>query len=103
MAQTCYLPTMITAKQRNQLLLADQTGDTVWINAVVEQMLATNPNVTPVEVETAFRDGAARSYLIVCPDKTLRVITGDRLVMLAALAEAGMTVEENLQALADRR
>jgi len=94
---------MITAKQRQQLILADQTGDTVWINAVVEQMLATNPTVTPVEVETAFRDGAARSYLIVGPDKTLRVITGDPPTMLEALAEAGMTVEQNLRALADRR
>ena len=94
---------MITAKQRQQLLLADQTGDAVWINAVVEQMLATNPTVTPVEVETTFRDGAARSYLIVCPDRTLRVFTGDPPTMLAALAEAGMTAEQNLRALADRR
>ena len=94
---------LAAAKQRHQLLLADRTRADAWITAVVEHLLAADPTVTLAEVETAFRDAAALSYVIAGRDKTFCVITGGMPAMLAALGEAGRRPEQNRQALTDRR
>ena len=88
-------------KQRHKLLMADRTCDATWIAAVVENLLAADPTVTLDEIEAALRDAAAHSYVVACPGKTFRVITGGMPEWRAALVEAGVTAAENRAALQD--
>jgi hypothetical protein len=90
----------LSLKQRHRLLTADRTHDAGWIAAVVENLLAVDPTVTLAEVEDAFRDGFAQSYLIAGPGKTFQVITGGFPSWRNALNSAGVTAEENRAALA---
>ena len=70
---------------------------------MVEHMLAADPAITLLDVEAAFRDAAAHSYLIASPGNSFHVVSGDMPAMLAALAAAGVTAEQNQAALAARR
>jgi hypothetical protein len=78
------------------LLVADRTRDVDVIAGVVDSVMA--EGVTAIEVETAFRDGAAQSYLIVDSDDVSIVLGMQE--MLAAVGEANMTPDQNRQALA---
>ena len=89
---------MITAKQRHQLLLADQTRDATWITAAVEHLLATDPTVTLLDIELALRDGGAYSYLIACQGKMVQVVFGMK-DWLAALKAAGLSPDASRAAL----
>ena len=60
-------------------------------------MLAANPDTDLFDVEIAFRDGGAHSYLIT--GETLSIVFGMQ-AMLAAVTAAGMTVKQNRAALA---
>ena len=91
----------ITPKQRLKLRMADRTHDAAWITAVIEDLLAANPETTLLEIDQEFRDAGSPTYLIASPDK-LEVITGGRLAMLRAVGAAGMTVKQNRAALAGR-
>ena len=93
----------LTPKQRHQLLLADRTRSGGWISAVIEHMLAADPAITPLDVEAALRDGAAHSYLIAGPGKSFRVVTRGMPATLTAIAAAGMSPDQNRQALAAPR
>ena len=56
---------MITARQRHMLEVADRTRDVEVISKIVEAVI--DEGATPIEVEEAFRDAAAQSYLIAEP------------------------------------
>jgi hypothetical protein len=90
----------LSLKQRHKLLTADRTHDAGWIAAVIENLLAADPTVTLAEVEAAFRDGFAQSYLIAGPGKTFQVVTGGIAAWRNALNAAGVTAEANSATLA---
>jgi len=79
--------------------MADRTQDADWIAAVISNVLASNGGATLLQIEIAFRDRAAQSYLVAGPGK-FQVVTGGMPEMLAALTEAGLTPEANRAALA---
>jgi hypothetical protein len=78
------------------LLVADRTKDVDVIAGVVDSVMA--EGATPIEIETAFRDGAAQSYLV-ADDDDISIVLGMK-EMLAAVGEANMTPDQNRQALA---
>lgn len=73
----------LSPNQRHKLLMADKTQDADWIAAVVLNVLAANRDATLFEIEMAFRDGAAQSYLIAGPGQ-FQVITGGTVKPAAA-------------------
>jgi len=89
---------MITAKQRHQLEVADRTRDIDVIGIIVDDMLVEHPEVTPLDIETALRDAAARTYLIV-NDGEISVVLGMQ-NWLDTLERHGMTPHQNRAALA---
>jgi hypothetical protein len=89
---------MITAKQRHQLEVADRTRDLDVISIIIDDMLVEHPQVTPLDIETALRDAAARTYLI-AKDGEINVVLGMQ-DWLNTLEQHGMTPEENRAALA---
>ena len=78
------------------LLVADRTRDVDVIAAIVDHVLTENPDATLLDVEMCFRDGAGHSYLIANGPK---IVIGMP-TMLAELALAGITPEQNRAALA---
>ena len=66
----------LSIQHRHAVLLADRTGDVGTIATVVTEVLAANPETTPLDIETALRAAGAQSYLI----------AGKRLSIVAALA-----------------
>ena len=90
----------LSIQHRHAVLLADRTGDVGTIATVVTEVLAANPETTPLDIETALRTAGAQSYLIA--GKRLSIVRGMP-AMLAALADAGVTVEQNWAALAGKR
>ena len=91
----------LSPKQRHALLAADRTRDVRVVAAIIADVLAANPDVNLFDVETAFRDGACATYLVVTADR-FEVVIGMP-AMLAAVAAAGMTPEQNRMALAASR
>jgi len=87
----------LSVQHRHALLLADRTGDVGTITTIVTEVLAANPETTPIEIETAFRDAGAQSYLIAGERQS---IVRGMPTMLLTLAEAGVTPEQNRVALA---
>jgi hypothetical protein len=83
----------ITARHRHMLEVADRTRDVEVISAIVEAVIA--EGIKPIEVEEAFRDASAQSYLIADP---FQIVLGMK-EMLAALAEHEITPDENRAAL----
>ena len=63
-------------------------------------MLAANPDADLFDVEIAFRDAGAHSYLIAGAN-TFSIVIGMQ-AMLAAVTAAGMTVKQNRAALAGK-
>ena len=88
---------MITANLRHQLIVADRTRDIDVIAAIIDAMLAENDDLSPLEVEMALRDAAAQSYLVFVNGR-LAVVLG-MVAWLTALAQEGITAEENRSAL----
>jgi hypothetical protein len=62
-------------------------------------VLAANTETTPLDIENALRDAGAQSYLIA--GEQLSIERGMP-AMLAALADAGVMVEQNRAALAGK-
>jgi hypothetical protein len=89
---------MITAEQRRTLLTADRTGINDVVSAMVADVLESK-DATPLDVELAFRDAAAQSYLIA--GSKLFIVRGV-LAWIAALKSAGVTPQANRAALAAR-
>ena len=91
----------LSVQHRHALLLADRTHDVGVITTVVAEVLAENPETNLLEIEQAFRDGAAAAYLVATSDG-FEVVLGV-MVMLAAVGKAGVTSVENRAALAAAR
>ena len=89
---------MITDKQRHMVLVADRTRDLDVIATIIDTLLAENKNLSPLDVEAALRDAAAHAYLIAAASK-LSVVIGMP-AWKSALAELGVTPDENRAALA---
>ena len=83
---------MISASDRHMLLVADRTRDPAVVAAVVESVMADNPAVTLFDVETAFRDGAAHSYIIA--GDPFEIVIGMP-AWRAALDELGIEPQDN--------
>ena len=82
----------INARQRHMLEVADRTRDVEVIAAIVDTVIV--EGATPYEVEEAFRDAAAQSYLIDAGDGKLTIVLGMK-EMLDELAEHEITPDEN--------
>jgi len=88
----------LSVQHRHALLLADRTHDVGVIGTVVAEVLTENPQTNLLEIEQAFRDGAAAAYLVATNDG-FEVVLG-LMAMLAAVGKAGVTSAENRAALA---
>jgi hypothetical protein len=91
----------LSVQHRHALLLADRTRDVRTITTVVTEVLAANPETTPLDIETALRAAAGAAYLVATTEG-FEVVLG-LLAMLAAVGKAGVTSAENRAALAGRR
>ena len=89
----------LSPKQRHRLLMAVRVRDAAWVAAVIEDVVAANPETALLEIDQEFRDAGSQTYLIAGPGK-FQVVTGGRLAMLWVVGVAGMTVEQNRAALA---
>ena len=91
----------LSVQHRHALLLADRTHDVGVVSAVVAEVLTANPETNLLEIEQAFRDGAAAAYLVATSDG-FEVVVGV-MAMLTAVGKAGVTSVENRAALAAAR
>lgn len=93
----------LTAKQRQLLVAADNSGDTERMTQTIVAILDANHGVTLLDIEIALRDAAAATYLIAAGDgatATLHLCRGMP-AMLAALA--GQKPDHNRMLLAVSR
>ena len=93
----------LSLQHRYAVLLADRTGDIGTITTVVTEVLAANPETTPLDIETALRDAFRQAYLVANSTPEGFEIVRGMLAWHAALADAGVTVEQNWAALATRK
>ena len=84
---------------RHAVLLADRTRDVRTITTVVTEVLAANPETTPLGIETALRAAAGQAYLVANSTTAGFEVVLGMPGWHAALADAGMTVEQNWAAL----
>jgi len=54
----------LSIQHRHAVLLADRTHDVGVITTVVTEVLAANPETTPLDIETALRAAAGQAYLV---------------------------------------
>jgi hypothetical protein len=80
---------MISARHRHMLEVADRTRDVDVIGAIVDGVI--EEGVSAFEIEQAFRDCGAQSYLIAEP---FSVVLGIK-EMLDVINEQGITPDEN--------
>ena len=92
------LSAMLDPKQRHKLLRGDQTKDASWVRAAIEHLMASDPDLNLDEIEGVLRAAASTAYLVATA-KGFEVAVGFA-ASRRALAEAGMTVEQNRLALA---
>ena len=71
--------------------------------ANITKVLAVNPKTTPLDIETAFRAAASQAYLVANSTTAGFQIVFGTPSWHAALADAGLTVEQNWAALARRK
>ena len=93
----------MTLQHRHAVLLADRTRDVRTITTVVTEVLAANPETTPLDIETALRAAFGQAYLVANSTTAGFEIVLGMPAWHAALADAGVTVEQNWAALATRR
>jgi hypothetical protein len=96
---SCHFP----LQHCHAVLLADRTRDVRTITTVVTEVLAAIPETTPLDIETALRAAFGQAYLV-----TNSTTAGFEIVLgmpawQAALADAGVTVEQNWAALSTRK
>ena len=96
----CYPRVMpLSLQHRHAVLLADRTRDVRTITTVVTEVLAANPETTPLDIETALRAAAGQAYLAANSTTAGFEIVLGMPAWHATLAEAGVTVEQNGAAL----
>jgi hypothetical protein len=81
--------------------MANRTCDAEWIAAVIEDLLAANPDTSLPEIEQELRSAAAQAYLVAIPGTAagFEVVLGE-LAFRRRVSAAGMTAEQNRAALA---
>ncbi len=92
----------LSIQHRHAVLLADRTRDVRTITTVVTEVLAANPETTPLDIETALRAAAGQAYLVANSTTAGFEIVLGMPAWHAALADAGVTVEQNWAALAGK-
>jgi hypothetical protein len=90
----------LTAHQRRQLLLADRTADGPWIRSVIESVLEANETANLLDVELAFRDAAAHTYVLAVDDG-FEIVRGV-LAWREVLRQAKMSPKQNRALLAGK-
>ena len=93
----------LSVQHRHALQLADRTHDVGVITTVVAEVLEPNPETTPLDIETALRDARRQAYLVANNTTAGFEIVLGMTAWQAALADVGMTVEQNWAALATRK
>ena len=93
----------LSVQHRHAVLLADRTRDVRTITTVVTEVLAANPETTPLDIETALRTAAGQAYLVANSTTAGFEIGLGMPALHAALADAGVTVEQNWAALSTRK
>jgi hypothetical protein len=73
------------------------------ITTVVTEVLAANPETTPLDIESALRAAFRQAYLVANSTPEGFEIVRGMLAWHAALADAGVTVEQNWAALTTRK
>jgi hypothetical protein len=92
----------LSLQHRHAVLLADRTRDVRTVTTVVTEVLAANPETTPLDIETALR-AAGQAYLVANSTTAGFEIVLGMPAWHTALAEAGVTVEQNWAALSTRK
>ena len=93
----------LSLQHRHAVLLADRTRDVRTITTVVTEVLAANPEMTPLDIETALRAAAGQTYLVANSTTAGFEIVLGMPACHSALADAGVTVEQNWAALSTRK
>ena len=88
---------MLDLHQVHRLLVAERSRDIGVITAAVNDVLATSPEVSPLDIEMVFRDAGSPAYLISKPELT---IVFGMPAWRSALDRLGMSPQENRYALA---
>jgi len=91
----CY--PMLDLAQVRTLLLAERSRDVGVLTEAVDAVLATSPEVSPLDIEMVFRDACSPIYLIAEPELTIVIGMPAR---RSALDRLGMSPQENRYALA---
>ena len=89
---------MLDLHQVHRLLVAERSRDISVITAAMNDVLATSPEVSPLDIEMVFRDAGSPVYLIGKPELTIVV---GMPAWRSALDRLGMSPQENRDALAD--
>ena len=89
----------LSLQHRHAVPLADRTRDVRTITTVVTEVLAANPETTPLDIETAPRAAAGQAYLVANSTTAGFKIVLGMSAWQAALAVAGVTVEQSWAAL----
>ena len=92
----------LSLQHRHAVLLADRTRDISTITTVVTEVLAANPETGLLDIETALRAAAGQAYLVANSTTAGFEIVLGMPAWHAALADAGVTVEQNWAALAGK-
>ena len=88
---------MLDLRQVHRLLVAERSRDIGVITAAVNDVLATSPEVSPLDIEMVFRDAGSPVYLISKPELTIVISMP---AWRRALDRLGMSPQENRYALA---
>ena len=88
---------MLDLHQVHRLLAAERSRDIGGITAAVNYVLATSPEVSPLDIDMVFRDAGSPVYLIGKPELTIVV---GMPAWRSALDRLGMSPQENRYALA---
>ena len=93
----------LSLQHRHAVLLANRTRNVRTITTVVTEVLSANPETTPLDIETALRAAAGQAYLVANSTTAgFEIVLGIQ-ARDAALANAGVTVEQNWAALSTRK
>ena len=93
----------LSVQHRYAVLLADRTRDVSTITTVVREVLEVSPETTRLDIETALRDADRQAYLVANNTTAGFEVVLGMPAWQAALADAGVTVEQNWAALATRK
>ena len=81
----------LSLQHRHAVRLADRTRDVRTITTVVTEVLAANPETTPLDIETALRAAAGHAYSVAnSATEGFEIVLGMP-AWQAALADAGVT------------